>query len=87
MPWLKSVAVSRHFKAADFQVDLSPEEGAEFKHLILTGPNGSGKTTILREMANVVSEWMSQGRQWWREPFKVRESGPVDPRLCEEIGL
>lgn len=56
MPWLKSVAVSHHFKAPDFQVDLSPEEGAEFKHLILTGPNGSGKTTILNVLAQVLGD-------------------------------
>ena len=34
----------------DFVIDLTPAEGREFAHLILTGKNGSGKTTTLQEV-------------------------------------
>jgi hypothetical protein len=59
MPWLSRIEVARHFKAPDFAVDLTPDEGTEFKHLVLTGPNGSGKTTILRGITDVMGQWVT----------------------------
>jgi hypothetical protein len=71
MPWLSRVEVARHFKAKDFAVDLSPDPGTEFKHLVLTGPNGSGKTTILAGMEWSLRHWMVGGRQANHQPFTV----------------
>ncbi|MEZ4238234.1 MAG: AAA family ATPase [Myxococcota bacterium] len=68
MPWLSRVEVAKHFKAPDFVADLAPRAGEPFRHLVLTGPNGSGKTTILR----AVTAWMAEAM---RPPF---ERGAAD---------
>ena len=47
MYWLKSISIRDHFCAPDFDVDLVADGATEPRHLVLTGPNGSGKTTIL----------------------------------------
>ena len=46
----------------DFTIDLSPGEGREFMHLILTGRNGSGKTFILDRIADYADE--RRGAAW-----------------------
>jgi hypothetical protein len=46
----------------DFTIDLSPSEGREFMHLILTGRNGSGKTFILDRIADYADE--RRGAAW-----------------------
>lgn len=54
MPWLKRLAVSDHWTAHDFDVDLTTDDREQPLHLILTGPNGSGKTTILNAMVQTL---------------------------------
>ena len=45
-PYLQSFVINDAYAVKNLTVPIF--EGAEFKHLILTGKNGSGKTTVLR---------------------------------------
>lgn len=47
-PYIKSIHVNDCFAYQNFDIDLPNLNGKPFSHLILTGKNGSGKTTILR---------------------------------------
>mgnify|MGYP002777777989 CR=1 FL=1 len=47
MPYIRRIRISNYRSITDLDVDLTPPEGERFRHLILTGPNGSGKTSAL----------------------------------------
>ncbi len=47
-PYIKAIQVNDCFAYKNFRIDLPNLNGKPFSHLILTGKNGSGKTTILR---------------------------------------
>lgn len=49
-PYIKSIHVNDCFAYQNFDIDLPPLNGKPFSHLILTGKNGSGKTTILESI-------------------------------------
>ena len=49
--YLKSIYVFNNYKDKHFQIDFLPQKNENFKHLILTGINGSGKTTILKSLS------------------------------------
>ncbi len=49
--YLKSIYVFNSYKSKHFLIDFSSPKDKKFKHLILTGNNGSGKTTILKSLA------------------------------------
>lgn len=49
--YIDSVWVKDCFAAQDFAIPVNPEH-VSFKHLILTGKNGSGKTTVLKGIAS-----------------------------------
>ncbi len=55
MPYINRIEVFNHYKLPDFAVDFASTNGTPFRHLILTGPNGSGKTTILTQLARDVA--------------------------------
>lgn len=48
-PYIKSLKINDCYASKDLEVDAKAEEG-KFKHIILTGKNGSGKTTILNSL-------------------------------------
>lgn len=52
-PYLRQLVINDSYAHQNLTVPVF-EEGKEFKHLILTGKNGSGKTTVLRALARVV---------------------------------
>ena len=66
-----TVNALRNIRALD--VDLTPDEGREFKHLIITGPNGSGKTSLLKALFD----------SWSLKPTEPspRRGGPVSTRF------
>jgi hypothetical protein len=80
MPWLFRVEVKQHFKARDFVADLSPGPGEAFRHLVLTGPNGSGKTTILEELGAQLQRWRTAAHG---TPFKHVGRTPAPSFLVE----
>jgi predicted ATP-binding protein involved in virulence len=52
-PYIRSVHVKDCFASKDFLIPVTRSE-VGFSHLILTGRNGSGKSTILRELFGLV---------------------------------
>jgi len=47
-PYFTSLHVNDCYTYQDFDIPIGEGEGKPFRHLILTGKNGSGKTTILK---------------------------------------
>ena len=54
MTYLKSTYVYNCYTSQNFAIDFSPKPGEPFRHLILTGKNGSGKTTILEALNDAI---------------------------------
>ncbi|MVM34932.1 AAA family ATPase [Spirosoma sp. HMF4905] len=54
-PYIKSLYVNDCYAYKDFNIEL--HDYKPFSHLILTGKNGSGKSTILRIINNHISSW------------------------------
>jgi predicted ATP-binding protein involved in virulence len=52
--YLKAIHINNCYASEDFEIDFSPQVGESFQHLILTGKNGSGKTTILNRLDNAL---------------------------------
>ncbi len=50
MPYLKSIYVFNNYVDQNFEIDFSPSTDESFRHLILTGRNGSGKTITLKAL-------------------------------------
>ncbi len=53
-PYIKQIHVNSCYTFQDFDIPKSPSEG--LKHIIITGKNGSGKTTILNGIAHQIHE-------------------------------
>ncbi|MFN0033485.1 MAG: AAA family ATPase [Saprospiraceae bacterium] len=70
-PYLTSLHVNDCYAYQDFDIPIGTGEDKPFRHLILTGRNGSGKTTVLRGMDGVLgNEGItnpsdSNGRVWF----------------------
>jgi predicted ATP-binding protein involved in virulence len=47
-PYIKAIQVNDCFTYQNFRIDLPLANGKPFSHLIITGKNGSGKSSILR---------------------------------------
>lgn len=62
MPYIERIEIKDHYRAPDMVIDLA-RAGERPRHLILTGPNGSGKTTILRKLVDSVQSDMTSARQ------------------------
>ncbi len=56
MPYIGRIEVRNHYKLRDFEIPFEAPGGSPFRHLILTGPNGSGKTTILAKLVHSITQ-------------------------------
>jgi predicted ATPase len=55
MPYVSRIEIRNHYKLSNFDVDIDATSSKKpFRHLIITGPNGSGKTTILTQLVQSV---------------------------------
>ncbi|HJL17965.1 MAG TPA: AAA family ATPase [Sandaracinaceae bacterium LLY-WYZ-13_1] len=52
MTWLRAVRARMLRHLEPLEIDLSPPPGAERTHLLLLGPNGCGKTSLLEAIAD-----------------------------------
>ena len=57
-PYISKIFVKDCFAYQNFEILIS-EPNENFKHLIITGKNGSGKTTILDNIASVIRTYIS----------------------------
>ncbi len=48
--YLTSIYVYNNYVDQHFEIDFSPKEGEKFRHLIITGKNGTGKTVLLQAL-------------------------------------
>lgn len=58
-PYIKSIHVNDCYTYQNFDINLFDYPDKPFSHLILTGKNGSGKSTILKAIDNQVVAWRS----------------------------
>jgi ATP-binding cassette, subfamily F, member 3 len=70
---IKSVQVIRHHEATEMPVnDISLGKN---RHLLLSGPNGIGKTTLLESIANKTAKWVTIGENvkigYYRQDFST----------------
>lgn len=71
-PYIKSVYVKDCYTYKDFNIELYDYK--PFSHLILTGKNGSGKSTILRASHPFGAQGSSNSNWQWSEHVHVRLS-------------
>ena len=78
-PYFTSLHANDCYTYQDFDIPIGVGEGKGFRHLILTGKNGSGKTTILR----AINDWMNAMNPIidWAE---VKGASVVPKTLVEE---
>ena len=60
-PYLQSLVINDAYAVKNLTVPVF-QAGEEFKHLILTGRNGSGKTTVLRGLVNILRHDSTNGQ-------------------------
>jgi predicted ATP-binding protein involved in virulence len=73
-PYIKAIHVNDCFAYQNFDIDLPNLNGKPFSHLILTGKNGSGKTTILRGVEQNIGLQLL-GQESGYETIKSLEEG------------
>lgn len=56
-PYIKSIHVNDCYTYQNFDINLFDYPDKPFSHLILTGKNGSGKSTILNHLDNYYNAW------------------------------
>ena len=54
MPYITRIICQLAGKAESIDIDLTPAPGQAFRHLVVTGPNGSGKTRLLSKIGRVL---------------------------------
>ena len=55
MPYLTKLHVFNHYRLGNLVIDLATDQSeAPFRHLVLTGPNAAGKSTILARLTETI---------------------------------
>ena len=69
-PYITSIYVNDCYTYQDFNIDLIKHQ--PFSHLILTGKNGSGKSTILSQINEHISTMRKNGEDLLRKAVGIR---------------
>ena len=67
-PYISSIYVNDCYAYQNFNIELTPNK--PFSHLILTGKNGSGKSTILKNLWFNLSKYTVIGKNYLRDQSK-----------------
>lgn len=76
-PYIQSITIKQVRHLRDLTIEISPENEPGMKHLILTGRNGSGKTSLLNALRDYLSGIPSnqlQHIEQWRSHIATWES-------------
>ncbi len=87
--YLQSFYVYSNYVDKNLQIDLYPEDNKSFKHLILTGKNGSGKSTTLkalfRELFNMKS-FKGNNNSFYYDLLEEKKSKEAVDRNINDLG-
>lgn len=96
MPYISEIQIENHYKVPDLKIVLAdPALARGWRHLILTGPNGSGKTTVIERIAEEVQVNVSGGASLTAavvrdeiEGLRQQQSAtPSDPSMKHALGV
>jgi predicted ATP-binding protein involved in virulence len=92
MTYLKSTYIYNCYASQNFAIDFSPKQGESFRHLILTGKNGSGKTTILKVLNDILKKGQSEEGIMAPSHQNLLGTDAIEPRITvalthDEIGI
>lgn len=86
--YLQSIYVYTNYVDRHFSIDIFPSKNIEFKHLLLTGKNGSGKSTILKciykELLNLKSGLKSSS-VYFKQPKEKAPKSEIQS-LIDKMG-
>jgi predicted ATP-binding protein involved in virulence len=82
-PYITSIYVNDCYTYQNFNIDLIKHQ--PFSHLILTGKNGSGKSTILRSLNLHISKAITENRDLRQRYLMLSESAKIKPKFDAEI--
>lgn len=87
-PYIQSITIKKIRHLRDLTIELSPENEPGMKHLILTGRNGSGKTSLLSALRDYLSGIPSNNLQHveqWRSAIAMWETriSEIDKNLSQ----
>ncbi|WP_201986837.1 AAA family ATPase [Hymenobacter rubidus] len=72
-PYLQELVINDAYAVKNLRVPVF-EPGQEFKHLVLTGRNGSGKTTVLRALDYVIDYDINNSRLAAQEAADIEQA-------------
>lgn len=70
-PYVQQLIINDAYAVKDLSISILEQDG-EFKHLILTGGNGSGKTTILHAIWEIIKYTLSNSDSINRRLYNLR---------------
>jgi ABC-type cobalamin/Fe3+-siderophores transport system ATPase subunit len=77
MAYIRRIQIDDYRSIKQLDVDLSPVEAHKFRHLILTGPNGSGKTSALELIHPALLRSVDTQHPC---ALSLDDPAPIDPR-------
>ncbi len=80
MPYITRITCQLEGKPDPIDIDLTPAPGQVCRHLVVTGPNGSGKTRLLRKIGRILDHLTSKRdpsieQQSLEEPDTIQMDG------------
>ncbi|WP_046246243.1 AAA family ATPase [Hymenobacter terrenus] len=85
-PYLQSLVINDAYAVKNLTVPVF-KEGEEFKHLILTGRNGSGKTTVLRALSDFIRfKILKESESYSTPPLGIGGGRLVYPKAIDKSG-